>query len=99
MICSGQKILDRYLKVLGKVVDEAVVRSLYSAFQRSIKVDFKNPCVVIVLQITKFFFLFTKKSLFIMPFLIILHKSAVLTVTFTKHIYFKLLVKQLTTNN
>ena len=52
--------MDHYLKVFGKVVDEVTVRGLCNVFQRLMKVAFKNRYLVVILQITKFFFVFTK---------------------------------------
>ena len=60
VVCSGQNVMNHYLKVLDKVGDEVVIRSLCSVFQKLMKVTFKNLYLVVVLQITKLFFLFTK---------------------------------------
>ena len=49
MICSGQNIIDHYLKVFSKVVDEVVVRGLYSIFQKLMKVAFENLYLVVAL--------------------------------------------------
>ena len=60
MVYSGQNVMNHYLKVYGKVVDEVVIRGLYSVFQKLMKVAFKYLYLAVALQITKFFFLFTK---------------------------------------
>ena len=99
MVRSGQITMDHYLKVFGKVVDEAMVRHLCSVFQKLMKLVAKNLYPVVALQITRFFYLFSKKSLFIVSFLVILHKSTTLTVIFIKRIYFKSRIEKLTTNH
>ena len=68
VVCSGQEVIDDYIKVFGKVVDEVVVRGLCSGFLNLIKVDFKNLNLVIALQVTKFFFLFTKNTYLLCSF-------------------------------
>ena len=68
MVCSGQTILGHYLKVFGKVVGEVMVKGLRSIFQKLIKVAFENLYLVDALQITKFFFLFTKNLYLLYPF-------------------------------
>ena len=80
--------------MFGKVVHETVVRNLCRAFQKLIKIVFRNLDLVIALQITKFLFLFTK-TLYLLCFFVILHKFVTSTVTFTKYIYLKLLIQQL----
>ena len=91
--------MEHYLKVFSKVVDEILVRSLCSVFQKPIKVIFKDLCLVAALQIIKIFLLFTKNLYLLYPFLVILHKFATSITTSIKRIYFKLQVKQLTTNH
>ena len=60
MVYSSQNIMDHYIKVFDKVVDELVVRYLYNVFQKLIKIAFKNLYLVVALQIIKLFFLFTE---------------------------------------
>ena len=49
-------------------MNELVVRGLCSVFQKLMKVAFKNLDLVFALQITKFFFLFTKNLYLLRPF-------------------------------
>ena len=49
VVCSGQNVVNHYLKVLDKVGDEVVIRSLCSVFQKLMKVTFKNFYVVVTL--------------------------------------------------
>lgn len=53
-------VIDHYLKIFGEIVNEVVVISLRSIFRKLMKVVFKNIYLIVALQITKFFFLFTK---------------------------------------
>ena len=68
MIYSGQNVMDHYSKVFGKVVDDVVVRGLWSVHQKLMKVALENLYQVAVLQITKFFFLFTENLNLLCPF-------------------------------
>ena len=60
MVCSDQNVTHYYLKVFDQIVVEVVVRGLCSVFQQLIKVTFKRLSLVIAIQTTKFFLLFTK---------------------------------------
>ena len=46
VVCSCQNIIDHYLKVLGKILNEVVPRCLCSVFQTLMKVAFKNLYLV-----------------------------------------------------
>lgn len=60
MVCDCQIVMNHYLKVFDKIVDELVVKGLCSVFQKLMKVVFKNFYLVVALQITKFFCSFSK---------------------------------------
>ena len=49
MVYSGQNIVNHYLIVFGKIVDEVVVRGLCNVFQKLMKVAFKNLYLMIPL--------------------------------------------------
>ena len=48
MICNSQNVMNHYLKVFGKVMNEVLIRSLCSVFQKLMKVAFKNLYLVVV---------------------------------------------------
>jgi len=81
--------MDQYSQVFGKPMDKEEVKGLCCVFQKASESSIYEPLPSAFIINYKIILVIYKKSLFIISFLVILHKSATSTVTFTKHIYFK----------